>query len=178
MDDIRLFIKNNSKETYKLSIKYFDNYISYKFKFTSYLLIFNEDINDNISLIINDKTFDNITDIHLFLFNLFDFKNFEYIDLYLKKQIEQSPIYIDDYYNDTYDDFNNEFIAIRNLIINNKNYKLKFHLKNNEFYLYYNLDIISGFDNIIEKIKEIIKSIIDLNSISITQSIMNLNLSS
>ena len=94
MNDIRIFIKNNSKEEYKLSIKYEDNETIYKYKYSSYLLIFKEDFNDNISLIINKKTYDNLTDIHLFLFNLFDYKNFEYIDLYLKQQIEKTSIYI------------------------------------------------------------------------------------
>jgi hypothetical protein len=166
MDDIRLFIKKNSKEEYKLSIKYEEYDTIYKYKYPSYLLTFKENMNDNISLIINNKTYDNLTDIHLFLFNLFDYKNFEYIDLYLKQQIEKTPIIIEDFYNDNYDDFNNEFIAIRNLIINKKTFKLKFILKNNEFYLYYNLDIISGFDNILEKIKEIIQLIMYSNQSS------------
>ena len=163
MNDIRTFIKNNSKEVYKLSIKYDDTETIYKYKFSSYLLTFKEDFNENIILIINKKTYDNLTDIHLFLFNLFDYKNFEYIDLYLKQQIEKTPIDIEDFYNDNYDDFNNEFIAIRNLILNKKIFKMKFVLKNNEFYLYYNLNIISGFDNIIEKIKEIIQLIMNSN---------------
>ena len=166
MDDIRLFIKKNSKEEYKLSIKYEEYDTIYKYKYPSYLLTFKENMNDNISLIINNKTYDNLTDIHLFLFNLFDYKNFEYIDLYLKQQIEKTPIIIEDFYNDNYDDFNNEFIAIRNLIINKKTFKLKFILKNNEFYLYYNLDIIRGFDNILEKIKEIIQLIMYSNQSS------------
>jgi len=166
MNDIRIFIKNNSKEEYKLSIKYEDNETIYKYKYSSYLLVFKEDFNDNISLIINKKTYDNLTDIHLFLFNLFDYKNFEYIDLYLKQQIEKTSIYIEDYYNDNYDDFNNEFIAIRNLILNKRIFKIKFILKNNEFYLYYNTDIIIGFDNILEKIKEIIQLIMNSNQSS------------
>jgi len=166
MNDIRIFIKNNTKETYKLSIKYEDNETIYKYKYPSYLLTFKEDFNENISLIIDKTTYNNITDIHLFLFNLFDYKNFEYIDLYLKQQIEKTSIIIEDFYNDNYDDFNNEFIAIRNLILNKRTFKLKFVLKNNEFYLYYNLNIISGFDNIIEKIKEIIQLIMSSNQSS------------
>ena len=117
-------------------------------------------------LIINGNTYESLTDIHLFLFNLFDYKNFEYIDLYLKQQIEKTPIDIEDFYNDNYDDFNNEFIAIRNLILNKRIFKMKFILKNNEFYLYYNLDVISGFDNILEKIKEIIQLIMSSNQSS------------
>jgi hypothetical protein len=166
MNDIKNFIKNNSKEEYKTSVKYEDNETIYKYKYSSYLLTFKEDFNENIILIINKKTYDNLTDIHLFLFNLFDYKNFEYIDLYLKQQIEKTPINIEDYYNDNYDDFNNEFIAIRNLILNEKIFKMKIVLKNNEFYLYFNLDIISGFDNILEKIKQIIQLIMNLNQSS------------
>lgn len=166
MNDIRIFIKNNSKEEYKTSIKYEDTETIYKYKFSSYLLTFKEDFNENIILIINKKTYDNLTDIHLFLFNLFDYKNFEYIDLYLKQQIEKTPINIEDYYNDNYDDFNNEFIAIRNLILNEKIFKMKIVLKSNDFYLYFNLDIISGFDNILEKIKQIIQLIMNSNQSS------------
>jgi hypothetical protein len=166
MNEIRTFIKNNSKEIYKLSIKYEDNETIYKYKYPSYLLTFKEDFNENIILIINGNTYESLTDIHLFLFNLFDYKNFEYIDLYLKQQIDKTPIDIEDFYNDNYDDFNNEFIAIRNLILNKKIFKMKFVLKNNEFYLYYNLNIISGFDNIIEKIKEIIRLIMNSNQSS------------
>ena len=166
MNDIRFFIKNNSKEEYKLSIKYEDSETIYKYKYSSYLLTFKEDFNENIILIINKKTYESLNDIHLFLFNLFDYKNFEYIDLYLKQQIEKTPINIEDYYNDNYDDFNNEFIAIRNLILNKRIFKMKFILKNNEFYLYYNLNIISGFDNILEKIKEIIQLIMNSNQSS------------
>jgi hypothetical protein len=163
MNDIRIFIKNNTKETYKISIKYESNETIYKFKYPSYLLTFKEDFNENISLIIDKTTYNNLTDIHIFLFNLFDYKNFEYIDLYLKQQIEKTSIIIEDFYNDNYDDFNNEFIAIRNLVLNKRIFKLKFVLKNNEFYLYYNLNIMSGFDNIIEKIKEIIQLIMSSN---------------
>jgi hypothetical protein len=166
MNEIRTFIKNNSKEIYKLSIKYEDNETIYKYKYPSYLLTFKEDFNENIILIINGNTYESLTDIHLFLFNLFDYKNFEYIDLYLKQQIDKTPIDIEDFYNDNYDDFNNEFIAIRNLILNKKIFKMKFVLKNNEFYLYYNLNNISGFDNIIEKIKEIIRLIMNSNQSS------------
>jgi hypothetical protein len=166
MNDIRTFIKNTSKELYKLSIKYDDTETIYKYKYPSYLLTFKEDFNENVILIINGNTYESLTDIHLFLFNLFDYKNFEYIDLYLKQQIEKTPIDIEDFYNDNYDDFNNEFIAIRNLILNKKIFKMKFVLKNNEFYLYYNLNIISGFDNIIEKIKEIIRLIMNSNQSS------------
>ena len=166
MNDIKNFIKNNSKEEYKTSVKYEDNETIYKYKYSSYLLTFKEDFNENIILIINKKTYDNLTDIHLFLFNLFDYKNFEYIDLYLKQQIEKTPINIEDYYNDNYDDFNNEFIAIRNLNLNEKNFKMKIVLKNNEFYLYFNLDIISGFDNILEEIKQIIQLIMNSNQSS------------
>ena len=166
MNDIRTFIKNTSKELYKLSIKYDDTETIYKYKYPSYLLTFKEDFNENVILIINGNTYESLTDIHLFLFNLFDYKNFEYIDLYLKQQIEKTPIDIEDFYNDNYDDFNNEFIAIRNLILNKKIFKMKFVLKNNEFYLYYNLNNISGFDNIIEKIKEIIRLIMNSNQSS------------
>jgi hypothetical protein len=167
MEDIRHFIKKNTKEQYKLSIKYEDNETIYNYKFSSYTLKFIENtIDENISLKINNKTYDNITNIHLFLFDLFDYKNFEYIDLFLKQHIEKTPIFIEDFYDDYYDDFNNEFIANRHLILNKKIYKIKFVLKNNDFHLYYNLEIISGFDDILEKIKDIIRSIMNSNQSS------------
>jgi mRNA-degrading endonuclease RelE of RelBE toxin-antitoxin system len=41
-------IKNNSNEEYKTSVKYEENETIYKYKFSSYLLIFKEDFNENI----------------------------------------------------------------------------------------------------------------------------------
>jgi len=162
MDDIRLFIKNNSKETPKLAIKYEDDGTYYKYKFSSYNITFKE-ADDKIYMIVKDKTIDDYIDIQLFLYNLFDYKNFEYIDIYLQKQISKTPIYIEDLYNDYYDDLNNEFIATRNLVIKENSYKLKIVLKENDFHLYYNNDVIHGFDEILEKIKEIIQLIMNLN---------------
>ena len=74
MNDIRLFIKKNSKEEYKLSIKYEDNETIYKYKYPSYLLTFKENLNDeNITLIINKNVYENLTEIHLFLFKVLNF---------------------------------------------------------------------------------------------------------
>lgn len=165
MEDIRLFIKNNSKETLKMAIKYEDDGTYYKYKFTTYNIIFKE-TDEKIYMIIKDKTYDDPIDIQLFLYNLFDYKNFEYIDIFLQKQISKTPIYIEDLYNDYYDDFNNEFIGVRNLVYKDINYKLKIVLKENDFHLYYNYEVISGFDDILEKIKEIIQSIMNSNQSS------------
>lgn len=154
MDEIRLFIKNQMKNQYKLSIKYEENKTIYKYKFENYILHFEELEDLNINLKLHDKTYSDILEIQLCLFELFNYMNFEYIDIYLQNRVNKKRLIIDDIYNDYYDDYNNEFIAKR--YIKSLNLLLKFVLKNDNFHLYINTDEIIGFDNIIEKINEII----------------------
>jgi hypothetical protein len=166
MDDIRLFIKKIvPKDSIKLSIKYNDNYNTYKYKYYDNLLIFNEyfpidyEEDNKIELIIGKNKYDNYNDIQLILFELFDYKTIEYIDIYLQKKVIKNNIYIEDIYDDYYDDINDKLICTRLLKLkdNTLSFKLKFIILNKtDIKLYYKNDIISDFDNILKKIDEII----------------------
>jgi hypothetical protein len=163
MDDIRIFIRRIASNNYSLNIKYNDDntttYI-YKINNNNKKLIFNES-NDNITLKYDNKMYDNNLDISLILFDLFNYKNIEYIDIYLQKKIKDynltypiNELIIDDIYNDNYDDETMILTCIRNI---NNFIKIKLIIdKDNNFSLFYNLETISGFDNIIKKIDEII----------------------
>ena len=94
-----------------------------------------------------------MNEIQLLLFDLFDYKNIEYIDVYLQSK---KGIQIEDIYNDFYDDVNKELICIRNIIKDEKIIKIKIIVYNNEEYkLFYNYETINGFDEIIKKIDEL-----------------------
>jgi len=161
MDDIRLFIKKNAIIKLQLSIKYKDDYTEYKYKYGDNLLIFKE-YEDNISLTYNKKTYDTFNDIQLILFDLFDYKNIEYIDAYLQKKIYNKSSYnLTDLYNDYYDDYEKKLICTRRLSVSSgdttKELKLRFVVNHETDYtLYYNFETINGFDDIIKKIDEII----------------------
>jgi hypothetical protein len=164
MDDIRFFIKRVApKDSIKLYIKYHDTHTAYKYKYYDFILNFKEFINyeeddSKIELTFNDITYDNYIDIQLILFDLFEYKTIEYIDIYLQKQIEKTKLIIEDIYNDYYDDVADKLICTRLLSLdNNQIIKLKFIVfEKTEIKLYYNNDVIIDFDNIIKKINEII----------------------
>jgi hypothetical protein len=152
MDEIRLFLKKIAKNNYKLSIAYKEDYNLYKYKFDNFTLLFKEHEGEVLSLKYNDKTYKDKYEIHLVLFDIFDYKNMEYIDTYLLKK----DIIIEDIYNDFYDDINKEFISIRNITKGDNIFKLKFIVYNNTDYkLFYNLKTISGFEEIISEIDDI-----------------------
>ncbi len=170
MNDIRMFLKKNLP-SHSMSITYNNNdinYNTYEYKFNNPILgireklIFNEFENEENSLELEykNKTYNDINEIYLILFELVDYKNMEYIDVYLQLKIKnKSNIYIEDIYNDYYDDINKELICIRNLIYSNenKNIKLKFVVYNKtEYYLYYNHEVIKDLDNIITKINQLL----------------------
>jgi len=166
MDDIRRFIKKVApKDSIKLYIKYYDTYNEYKYKYYNTNLIFKEIINNdeddsNIELEINKEKYNNYNDIQLKLFELFEYKNIEYIDIYLQKKIEKSLYIIEDIYDDFYDDLNDKLISTRLIRKRDKPeiiIKFKFIVYNKtDIKLYYNFDVINDFDNIIKKIDEII----------------------
>ena len=166
MDDIRFFIKRVApKDSIKLYIKYNDTHTAYKYKYYDNLLIFNEyfpidyEEDNKIELIIGKNKYDNYNDIQLILFELFDYKTIEYIDIYLQKKVIKNNIYIEDIYDDYYDDINDKLICTRLLKLkdNTLSFKLKFIILNKtDIKLYYKNDIISDFDNILKKIDEII----------------------
>lgn len=158
MEDIRLFMKKNAP-LYKLSIAYRDNHNLYRYKFDDFTLMFKE-TEDGVELNYEKKNYTNFNEIQLLLFDLFDYKNIEYIDVYLQLKIEKAriPIRIEDIYNDFYDDVNKELICVRNLIINeDKIIKLKFVVYDeHEYTLYYNTETITGFNEILEKINKLL----------------------
>jgi len=158
MEDIRLFMKKNAS-LYKLSIAYRDNHNLYRYKFDDFTLMFKE-TEDGVELNYEKKDYKNFNEIQLILFDLFDYKNIEYIDVYLQLKIEKAktPIRIEDIYNDFYDDVNKELICVRNLIINeDKIIKLKIVVYDeHEYTLYYNSETITGFNEILEKINKLL----------------------
>ena len=158
MEDIRLFMKKNAP-LYKLSIAYRDGYNLYRYKFDDFTLLFKE-TEDAVELNYNKKDYTNFNEIQLLLFDLFDYKNIEYIDVFLQLKIEKSktPIRIEDIYNDFYDDINKELICVRNLIINEEKI-MKFKIivyDEHDYKLYYNSETISGFNEILEKISKLL----------------------
>jgi hypothetical protein len=159
MEDIRLFMKKNAANIYKLSIAYRDTCTLYKYKFDDFTLLFKETEN-GIEFHYQKKDYSNFNEIQLLLFDLFDYKNIEYIDVFLQLKIERSkiPIRIEDIYNDYYDDMNKELICVRNLIINEEKI-IKFKIvvyDEHEYKLYYNSETISGFNEILEKINKLL----------------------
>lgn len=158
MEDIRLFMKKNAP-LYKLSIAYRDGYNLYRYKFDDFTLLFKES-EDGVELNYNKKDYTNFNEIQLLLFDLFDYKNIEYIDVFLQLKMEKSktPIRIEDIYNDFYDDINKELICVRNLIINEEKI-IKFKIivyDEHDYKLYYNSETISGFNEILEKISKLL----------------------
>lgn len=162
MDDLRLFLKKITKNQGKLSIAYRDGYNLYKYKFDGFELLFKE-MEEEVHLTLDKKTYTNFNEIQLLLFDLFDYKNIEYIDIYLQLKIEKSGkrIYIEDIYNDYYDDITNELICIRNIHFNDcdlkeKIIKLKFIvIDDSEYNLFINHETIQGFDEILTKINQL-----------------------
>lgn len=153
MDEIRLFIKKNAKNTYNLSIANKIDYNLYKYKFDDFILLFKEIDGEIISLVYDKKTYTDFNEIQLLLFNLFDYKNMEYIDIYLQSL---KDIYIEDIYDDYYDNNTKELICNRIIRKKDEIFKLKFIVKDMKDYtLYYNEEIIVGFSLILQKISEI-----------------------
>jgi len=159
MNNLRTFIKKNASDNYKLSIAYKDDCNLYKYVFDDYILLFKEINEEIISMNYNKKTYTDFNEIQLILFDLFNYKNIEYIDIYLQSK---KNIIIEDIYNDYYDDINKEFICIRSIIKDEQIIKFKIivyinnDFNNNDFKLYYKHETIIGFDSIIKKIDELL----------------------
>ena len=149
--DIQLFIKNNCKIV-SLNIDYTNdgdihNYVI-NIQGINHKLKLIEEGDDVIKLIYNDNTFTDENEIQLELFELFNYKNIEYIDCYIIKKRNINNFEILDYY-DNNDDI---LICNRSFKKNDKLIKIKIIYQNEEYTMYYNLETIHGFDNIIEKI--------------------------
>ena len=79
----------------------------------------------------------------------------EYIDCYILKKNNNKSFEIVDIYDDYYDNNEDMLICNRTFIKNDKIIKIKIIYQNDDYILYHNLDVIYGFDNIIEKIDEL-----------------------
>jgi hypothetical protein len=155
MNELRTYIKKNiGVSNYKLSIKYnYDNNeVIYKYLLSNppITLLFKEKAND-ISLTYDNKKYSNIYEIYIILYNLTDYThNIDYIDAYILK----SNTHIDDIYNDYYDDTQKQLISHR--IINHHMLKFISNMDDKNITLYYNLETIYDFDDILKKIDELI----------------------
>lgn len=152
--DIQMFIKNNSKIV-SLNIDYTDEGDIYNY------IINIQGINHNLKLIedgdmitlnYNDNNYTDDNDIQLELFELFNYKNIEYIDCYILKKRNTSDFEILDIYDDYYDNNEDMLICNRSFMKNELLIKIKIIYQNEDYTMYYNLEVINGFDNIIEKI--------------------------
>lgn len=164
LSDLQLFIKKNSK-IINLNIDYTDEGDIYNYKVNV------EGVEHNIKLIdidfttlkmeYNNQIFDDDINIQLKLFDIFNYKNVEYLDCYIRNKLYpvDSIDYNDfnyDCYNDEYDNIKDKLICHRVINKNDKIIKFKFEYYNNELYMKIDNDIINGFDNIINKINLIL----------------------
>jgi hypothetical protein len=154
LTDIQLFIKNNCKIV-SLNIDYTNDGDIYSY------VINIQGINQNLKLIengdmiilnYNDTIITDEIDMQLELFELFNYKNIEYIDCYILKKRNTINFEILDIYDDYYDNNDDILICNRSFQKNDKIIKIKIIYQNEEYTMYYNLETIHGFDNIIEKI--------------------------
>jgi hypothetical protein len=154
LTEIQLFIKNNSKIV-SINIEYTDEGDIYTYIINiqgiNYTLKLIED-GDIIKMIYNDITYTDYNDIQLELFELFNYKNIEYIDCYILKKRNINDFEVLDIYDDYYDNNEDMLICNRSFKKDDKIIKIKIIYQNEDYSLYYNMEVIHGFDNIIEKL--------------------------
>ena len=154
--DLQNFIKTNSKIN-TMNIKYTDEGDIYEYNVNiegiDHIIKIIDD-GDIIKLDYNDKIIDNDIDIQLELFELFNYKNIEYIDCYILKKQQSKEIQVVDMYDDYYDNDAETLICNRSFIINERTIKIKIIVYDNggDYKMYYNLEEISGFEEIIKKL--------------------------
>ncbi len=155
-EEIHQFIKRNSK-VISLNINYTPDT-------NEYIYVVNVNGLNHTLKIILDLTDNNVAleyksnlirysnDIQLELFEIFNYKNIEYIDCYIFKKKIINDFDIIDMYDDYYDNDNDELISNRTIIKDEKPIKIKFICHDNEMTMEYNMEKIIGFEEIIEKL--------------------------
>jgi hypothetical protein len=154
LNDLQVFIKRNSK-IISMKIDYTDDGDIYDYKVNIEGITYNfKLINDGdiIKLEYNDKIIDNDNDIQLELFEMFNYRNIEYIDCYIIKKRKESEFEVLDMYDDYYDNTEDKLICNRSFIKGDKQIKIKIIIHDNNYIMYYNMEEICGFDEIIKKL--------------------------
>lgn len=153
-DDLRVFIKRNSKIMYS-KINYTDEGNIYNYKINANGNIYEfKLINDGetIKMDYNDTIIDNDNDIQLEIFEMLNYKNIEYIDCYIIRKRNETKFEILDMYDDYYDNVEKKLICNRSFKKNDKQIKIKIICQNDEYVMYYNMEKIYGFEEIIQKL--------------------------
>jgi hypothetical protein len=156
LTDLQLFIKKNSKIV-SLNIDYTDDGDVYTYIINiqgiNHNLRLIED-GDIIKMIYNDITYTDYNDMQLELFELFNYKNIEYIDCYILKKQQLNLIEVLDMYDDYYDNNDGILICNRSCIKDGRTIKIKIIVYDNgaDYKMYYNLEEIMGFEEIIKKL--------------------------
>ena len=154
--ELQNFIKTNSKIN-SMNIKYTDENNIYEYNINiegvDHIIKIIDD-GDKLKLDYNENIIDNDIDIQLELFELFNYKNIEYIDCYILKKQQLQEIQVLDMYEDYYDNNDGILICNRSFMKNERTIKIKIIVYDNgaDYKMYYNLNEISGFEEIIKKI--------------------------
>jgi hypothetical protein len=158
--DLQNFIKENSK-IISTNVSYTDEYDIYEYNVNiegvnHKIKIMND--GDLLKIDYNDKIIDNDIDIQLELFEVFNYKNIEYIDCYLLKKQQTSGIEVLNMYDDHYDNNDGILICDRSFKKDERIIKIKIVVYDNgaDYKMYYNLEEINGFDEIIKKLELIL----------------------
>jgi hypothetical protein len=159
-EELHQFIKKNSK-IISLNINYKSDFNEYVYVINvsgvthTFKLIVNEDL--DVHLEYKSNLFRYSNDIQLELFELFNYKNIEYIDCYImKKKIINNNFEILSMYEDYYDNDNDVLTCDRTIIKNQKPIKIKFTCHDDDITMEYNLETIVGFDEIIQKLDRLL----------------------
>lgn len=158
--DLQYFIKKNSKIN-TMTVNYTDEGDIYEYNINvegcNHIIKIIDD-GDLLKLEYNDKILDNDVDIQLELFELFNYKNIEYIDCIILKKQQLTRIQVLNMYDDYYDNNDGILICNRSFIKDEKTIKIKIIVYDNgaDYKMYYNMDEIIGFDEIIKKLELIL----------------------